>query len=67
MRRLITFLVLVTLAVGVPLAVRGAGWSSGYIGSLSSSDCKGIASKDKSYCDTNDCKGIASGDKSYCP
>jgi hypothetical protein len=41
-------------------------WSSSYISSLSSGDCKGIASKDKSWCTTNDCKGIASGDKSWC-
>ena len=33
---------------------------------LSVNDCKGIASGDKSYCDTNDCKGIATEDKSYC-
>jgi hypothetical protein len=41
-------------------------WASGYIGSLSSGDCKGIASGDRAWCDTNDCKGIASHDRTWC-
>ena len=43
-----------------------ASFESSWFSHLSSNDCKGIASGDKSYCDSNDCKGIASGDKSYC-
>jgi len=41
-------------------------WVSGYIASLSPGDCKGIASHDRGWCDTNDCKGIASGDRTWC-
>ncbi|HNO26416.1 MAG TPA: hypothetical protein PKK94_25775, partial [Leptospiraceae bacterium] len=36
------------------------------VSDISSGDCKGIASGDKSWCTTNDCKGIASKDKSWC-
>ncbi|MBW1879298.1 MAG: hypothetical protein JRI25_03095 [Deltaproteobacteria bacterium] len=41
-------------------------WASGYIASLSNGDCKGIASGERTWCDTNDCKGIASGDRTWC-
>src|SRR5688500_1214505 len=41
-------------------------WGGDFFKSMSGSDCKGIASGDKSYCNGNFCKGIASGDKSYC-
>ncbi len=43
-----------------------SGWGGDWIAKLSSGDCKGIASGDRSWCDTNDCKGIASGDRSWC-
>ena len=42
------------------------GWSEEWISSLSSGDCKGIATGDRSWCTTRDCKGIASGDRSWC-
>lgn len=42
------------------------GWGSNWISKLSSSDCKGIASGDRSYCQTDDCKAIASKDRSRC-
>src|SRR5579863_10038003 len=54
------------VVVGVSAAIAGGDWTDGWIAHLSSGDCKGIASHDKSWCDTNDCKGIASGDKSRC-
>ena len=41
-------------------------WSGDWIASLSSNDCKGIASGDRTWCDSNDCKGIASGDRTWC-
>lgn len=47
-------------------SARALAWSGGWIASLSSGDCKGIASGDRSWCDTDDCKGIASKDRSWC-
>jgi hypothetical protein len=45
----------------------GSGWSDDYISTLSSKDCKGIASGQKSYCKSKQCKATASGERSYCP
>ena len=42
------------------------GWGDNWVSSLSSGDCKGIATGDRSWCTTRDCKGIASGDRSWC-
>ena len=43
-----------------------SGWGGDWIASLSSNDCKGIASGDRTWCDTNDCRAIASGDRTWC-
>ena len=53
-----------TLA-GVTVQAEG-NYTSAMIPLLSGSECRGIASGDKSWCSTNLCRAIASGDKSWC-
>jgi len=43
-----------------------AEWPADYIARLSEADCKGIATSDRAWCETNDCRGIASKDRAYC-
>ena len=50
-------------------AASGSGqlsWDAQFFKRLSASDCRGIASGDKSWCQSSTCRAIASRDKSWC-
>jgi hypothetical protein len=44
----------------------GTSWGSSFFSNMSSGDCRGIASHESVYCDTNMCRGIASRESVYC-
>ncbi len=41
-------------------------WGENYIANLSRNDCRALARKDYTYCDTDDCKGMIRKSTSYC-
>ena len=50
----------------VQSAAQAGNWSEDWLARISRGDCKGIASKDRSWCDTEDCRAIATGTYGLC-